>query len=269
MATKKLTKTTTVTSKKSPAKATDRATATAQLLSFAEIFRTSWNKSVAPLHGAKLPAPLTKFGLGKELTLGTIALLTILILGSLVAFFFGNQLIYAFQKQTSAAIVNGETVSRSDLDRRLEQSYGSDTVQKMIDETLVLQQGAKEKVTVSQGDIDAKKKQIEQQIAPEKLDDALSSRNLSMSDLERQIRIQIILEKILGAQVSVSDADIQSYFDQNKDTLATEHNKKSAELNVDEVRGEITDAVRNQKISEKYQSWIADLRSKATIKTFL
>lgn len=216
-----------------------------------------------------IPAPIRKkLGLTK-LTRGVIALFAVLIIASLITYFYGNQLILAWQKQTSASIVNGEMISRSDLNHRLTQTYGDVTVQKIIDETLVLQEGQKQKIGISQDEINQKIADIEKQIAPTKLDDALSQRHLTRSDLDRQIRIQIIVEKILGNNITTTDQDLQSYFDQNKDTLAQGVNKSVADLKLDDVRQTVMDNVKSQMISSKYQPWVDGLRSKSIIKTFL
>lgn len=195
------------------------------------------------------------------------AVVIILIAAGLVI--FGNRLIDGIQRQFGVAVVNGQLISKSELDHRLVQSYGSDMTSSLVDETLVLQEGNKEKVTIAQKDIDGQISKIESQIAPQKLDDALAQRHLTRDDLNRQIRIQLIVEKILGKDIHPSNTDIQNYFDQNKDTLAQQANKTADQLKIEDVRDAIISNLISSQISAKYQPWIESLRAKASIKTFI
>lgn len=236
---------------------------------FTQTIRSAWQKTTSPLRGATLPPAISRIPFAKNLTFGAAALLIFLIVGALAIFFFGNQIVLAWQERTAAAVVNGEVIPKSSLERRLLQSYGDTLVQNLVDETLITQEGRKQKITVASSDIDAKIKEIEKQISPTKLSDALSSRKLSMADLQRQIEVQIIAEKILIKDISIKDQDITDYFDKNKDSLATNAGKKPEELKLDDVRETIISQLQSQQVSAKYRPWIEDLRSKSQIKTFV
>ena len=182
---------------------------------------------------------------------------------------FGNRVVEAFQRQVGVAVVNGQVISKSELQHRRIQSYGTDMTSSLVDETLALQEGRKENVTISQKDIDDQIAKIQKQIAPQKLDDALAQRHLTKDDLERQIRVQLTVEKILGKGINISDSDIQNYFNQNKDTLAQQTGKKADDLKLEDVKQAIAQNLRSSQISAKYQAWVEGLRSKANIKTFI
>lgn len=234
-----------------------------------QVLRSSWNKAIKPLRGAKIPAEVRRIPLARNLTLGTAALLSALALVAVLLFFFGNNLVHAWQEKTAAAVVNGEVISKGDLNRRLIQSYGDDTVQKLVDETLVFQEADKEKVQVTPDEINSELAQVEASIAPTKLDDALAARKMDRADLDRQIRLKILIDKMLGSDVNPSDKDIQTYFDANKDALAQSVGKKSADLTLADVHDTIVSTLKEQAISNKYQTWIDGLRTKSKIETFV
>lgn len=236
---------------------------------FNEIFQDSVRKTFAPLRGAKLPPQVRQLPLAKDLTFGAVALLLFLVLGSLALFFFGNQLVRAWQERTAAAVVNGETIPKGQLERRLLQSYGEDTIQRIIDETLVLQEGRKQKVNITEDKIAAEISEIEQQIAPEKLEDALAARKLTRSDLEHQIQIQIITEDILGREFQITEEQISEYFNQNKEPLAQAANKTPEELRLEDVRDGVIDQIRQREIANRYRGWIEELRANSNIVTFV
>lgn len=198
-----------------------------------------------------------------------ITSIVVLVLVAAGLVLFGNRVADAFQRTVGVAVVNGQVISKSELEHRLVQSYGSDMTSSLVDETLVLQEGQKEHINIAQKDVDSQISKIEQQIAPQKLDDALSQRHLTRDDLVRQIHIQLIVEKVLGKDIKISDSDVQTYFDQNKDTLAQQSGKNAADLKIEDVKSTIESNLRSSQISAKYQAWIEGLRSKANIKTFI
>ena len=236
---------------------------------FAQVLQTTRTKVRGVGRRVKVPAKIQRLPLVRDLTPRTYALLGALVLAAVLLFFFGNNLVQAWQSKTAAAVVNGEVISKGDLNRRLIQSYGDDTVQKLVDETLVFQEAAKEKVQVTPDEVNAELAQVEASIAPTKLDDALAARKMDRADLDRQIRLKILIDKMLGSGINPSDKDIQTYFDANKDALAQSVGKSSADLKLDDVRSDIISTLKEQEISNRYQTWIQDLQSKAKIQTYV
>lgn len=226
-------------------------------------------KTFSPLRGAKLPPQIKRIPIAREMTFGTIALLLFLLLGTLGLLFFGNGLVRAWQERTAAAVVNGETIGKGQLERRLIQSYGEDTVQRMIDEVLALQEGKKQKVTITKDEINSEIAEVEKQIAPEKLDDALASRKLTRSDLEHQIIVKLTQDKILLKDFSPSNEAVAEYFNQNKEPLAQAVGKKPEEITQDQVRETILEQLKDREVASKYRDWIESLRAQASIVTFV
>lgn len=198
--------------------------------------------------------------------LGLLAVALVVIVAFL---FFGNQIVRAWQERTAAAVVNGEVVPKDLLVRRMMQSYGVDTVDRIVGEVLVLQEGKKNKITVTRAEIDAQIADIEKQIAPEKLADALSQRRLTRADLEQQIIVQLTAEKLLGRDIQISDQQIEAYFKENGSVLAEAKGKTVAELKLDEVRDEIRKQIFVREVSGKYNTWLEELRKNSQIQTFV
>lgn len=235
---------------------------------FLKAVRSSADKTFTPLRGTKLPPQVRRLPLAKNLTFGAVSVLLLLVLLALGFFVFGNKLVEAWQERTAAAVVNGQVVPKGDLTRRLIQSYGDDTTQQLVDETLIFQEARKENVQISQAEINTKISDLEKQI-PGGLDAALKDRKMDRTDLDRLIRLQIIKEKILGKDIKVTDADIADYFSKNKDSLAQAVSKKPEEITLDEVRSLIVSSITGSQIQTNYGPWIENLRSQATIKTFV
>ncbi|HET7713899.1 MAG TPA: SurA N-terminal domain-containing protein [Patescibacteria group bacterium] len=237
--------------------------------SFTDIVETAFKKTLAPLRGAKLPPQVRRLPIAREMTFGTVALLIFLLLGTIGLILFGNGIVRAWQERTAAAVVNGETIGKGQLERRLLQSYGEDTVQRMIDEVLSLQEGKKQNITISREEIDREIKGVEEQIAPEKLEDALSARKLTRSDLEYQIVVKLTQEKILLKDFTPTTEAITEYFNQNKEPLAQAVGKPSADLKEAEVRDTIIEQIKDREVATRYRDWIESLRSQAQVVTFI
>jgi foldase protein PrsA len=94
------------------------------------------------------------------------------------------------------------------------------------------------------------------------LEAALAAQGQTKADFAVQMKIQILLEKMLGKDVSVTDEEINTYFTENKDTF-----DKGATL--ESEKEEIKNVLLQQKLSEKLQSWLTNLQSKAKIIYFI
>jgi foldase protein PrsA len=155
------------------------------------------------------------------------------------------------------AMVNNRPVTSIELYQRLNQRYGKSTLDGLIEEKLIYQEAAKQEVAVSTKEIDDRLAEIEKQLGgKEALDYALKSQGYTLEQVKDQIKTQLIVEKILGKDIKVSDADVESYI---KD------NPAAKDLSKDEVRTQIL----RQKVNEKASSWLDDLKKKAKIVKFI
>ena len=162
-----------------------------------------------------------------------------------------------------AAIVNGAPVSRISLIKELERQGGSDVLSSLITEKLIFQEASKNKIKVADEEIATEVKAIEEQLVAQGMDleSALALQGQTREDLERNLKIRIILEKILADKIGVTDEEIQSYFTENK----TLYEGKT----LAEVKDEVSTTLRQQKLSTEYQTWIASLKENAKIHYFV
>jgi hypothetical protein len=81
---------------------------------------------------------------------------------------------------------------------------------------------------------------------------------MTRATLEDQLKYQVMIDKILGKDVKVTDKEIQDYIEQNKESLPK--NQKEADL-----KKTVADQLRRQKINEKVQPWLDNLQKNAKI----
>lgn len=169
-------------------------------------------------------------------------------------------LVYFLKGQLIVATVNGKPVWRLTLLAELEKQSGKEVLDSLITKTLILQEAQKQKVIISEDEITQEITTLEEKIREQgqDLDNLLSLQNMSRVELREQIKIQKMIEKMVGANIQVSDQEIDSYLEENKDFLPQE-------VSSEEAREDARSKITQQKISEEIQTWINSLKEKAVI----
>ena len=120
---------------------------------------------------------------------------------------------------SSTATVNGQSISKADFDSKLESSPAAlSTLQQMVREILLEQYAKNNNITVSDAEIAAKEDQIKSNFPTTgqgSWEDLLKSRGLTEDDVHKLLADQIIIDKAVGKNVKVTDAQIKDYFNKN------------------------------------------------------
>jgi len=135
------------------------------------------------------------------------------------------------------ATVNGKPILRSDLDKgyaALLQSQQQPVspshqqadlarltvVRTLIDDEIVLQRAAKMNLVATNEEVDAKVAEMKAPYTEEQFDEHLKADNLTLDELRYNIRRSLTMDKLLNkeinSKITVSDADIASYYAQHK-----------------------------------------------------
>ena len=181
-------------------------------------------------------------------------LLVILVLGLL---YLGKSLIFA-------AWVNGRPVYRFSLIRELEKQGGKQVLEGLVEKALINSEAKKNKVKVEPSEIEAEIKNIEKMVSDQglSLDEALKFRNQTRTDLVDQIKIQKLVEKLLSSKIAITDTELKDYFNKNKSLFGQNPV-------FDKVKDQVKNQVFQQKLSEEFNTWVTDLKSKAKILYFV
>lgn len=173
-------------------------------------------------------------------------------------------LLYIFRGLFLAALVNGEPITRLSVVSESEKQGGKQILDNLVTRALILQEAKKQNITVPQEDIDKEIKKLETEFSQQgqKLADLLTARGMSKKDLEDQIRPRLIIEKILGKEVAVTDAEVADYLEKNKDLIPAGASSADTQKNVKEQ-------LRQQKINEKFQPWVENLKKNSKINYFV
>ena len=174
---------------------------------------------------------------------------------------------YFVKSNLYVASVNGELVNRFSLIKELEKQGGKKVLDTVILKTLINQEAKKRNTTVSPQEIDAELKKIEVNVSSQgsTLDALLSQQGMTKEDLMGEIKLQLLVTKMVGSNVSVSQKEIDTYLESQKSQSAPDLG--STTLGLDRVKAE--SALKQQKIQVKIQAFVADLKAKAKINYFI
>ena len=158
------------------------------------------------------------------------------------------------------ALVNGEQISRIELIRELEKAEGKRILDSLVIQTLITQEAKKRNVSATDENIQGEIAKIEKNISDQgqKLDDLLAVQNLTRRQLEKQIIIQILLQKMVGENIQVTDIEVDDYIEKNKESLPEN-------ANMDELKIDTKEQLKQQKLNGKIQELIQKLQKEAKI----
>ncbi|MFZ2025599.1 MAG: hypothetical protein WAV51_04950 [Microgenomates group bacterium] len=157
-----------------------------------------------------------------------------------------------------AAVVNNKLIFRSTVNKALVSRYGTQTLENMITEQLISDEAAKQKVTVSKEEIEAKEQEILASFGGNvTLEEVLSYQGMTKEDFDQQIKLQMQLTKIIGKDITITDDEVTTYIADNPSTLIA--------TDSDGMQKEAREAILTQKVSEQLQTWYAALKEKAKV----
>ena len=173
-------------------------------------------------------------------------------------------LVYLLKSWFVVAVVNGQFITRPSFESAMQAQAGKQTLSTLVTQKLLEQEAAKKGVKVSQSDVDAQVKKIDQQLAGQgqTLDQALAARGMSKGDLEEQIKLQTILQKLLANDIKVSDKEVDDYMTQNKDSLPTGESD-------DQLKASVKQQLEQQKLTTAAQTLVQKLQQAAHITYFI
>lgn len=173
-------------------------------------------------------------------------------------------LLFYFRGLFIVALVNGQPISRIAVVQELEKRNGKQALEALITQTLILQESQKRNIDVSIAEINDLIKKIEADLKKQgqSLDQALSFQGMTRQDLESQLRIRKLVEKMLAKDIKVTDKEVSDYIEKNKATIPED-------LKTDEAIKTARQQLEQQKIATKAQAFIEDLQKKAKINYFV
>lgn len=187
------------------------------------------------------------------------SLKNIIIAGLLILFV----LIWKFKGYFIAATVNGQPISRFELNNQLLKRFGDQTLDNMVNERLILAAIRQKGVFISKEEIDTRVKQIEEKLTGAiSLSEALKAQGLTSDEFRKQIEIQLSISKLFDKEATVSTTEVEDYISKNSQTYKNATDPVA-------LREDVTNMLRQQKTGDLFNNWFTDIQKKATVKKFI
>jgi foldase protein PrsA len=120
----------------------------------------------------------------------------------------------------AVATVNGQPISQSDFEAKLEASpVAKQVLQQMVQESLIDQYAKNNNLTVTDDEITQRENELKTNFPNGSWDEMLKARGLTEADVKSALREQIILDKALTKDVTITPAQVQQYFQKNHATF--------------------------------------------------
>lgn len=181
----------------------------------------------------------------------------------LIAIFILVALLWKFRSNFIVAMVNGQPISRWQLNDRMMKKFGGQTLDSIINERLILAAARQKGIFIKSEDIDARTKQIEQRLNGKiSLDDALKAQGLTRDDFKKELEIQLSIEKMFDKEATVAASEIDDYLAKNGQAY-----KDATDPGA--VREDVKSMLSQQKVNDLFEKWFADVSKNAKVTKFL
>ncbi len=120
----------------------------------------------------------------------------------------------------SIASINGQNITKAQLDEKLENGAASKQVLNTIVQGMLIDQYAKDNnVVISDADVAKKEDEIKAKYPAGQFDQILKAQNLTEKDVQDILRQQLVLEAAVSKNATVTDKQVADYFAKNHTTL--------------------------------------------------
>ncbi len=172
--------------------------------------------------------------------------------------------LYYFRGQFIVATVNNRPISRIALVKELETQAGKRTLDSLIINALVLQEGKKQGIVLTDEQIAIEIEAISQNLSAQgqSLEVALAAQGMTRQGLEKQILIQKTAEGIVKDNIEITDEEVDQYIEENKEYIPTD-------MSEEEVINSSKQQLEQQKMNTEIQTLIEKLQKEANINHLL
>lgn len=153
-----------------------------------------------------------------------------LIIAALIAGIIISVSIVYSQGQVVARI-NDETISKEDLYNLLVEQNGQAALDALIDQSIIKQEAAKQKIVISEQTIDKEMEELEQSYgSEEEFNTALATYGTTLEKVKEDLAVSLMVEKLLEPEISITEEEIKTYFEEHKEEFATAEKVKASHI---------------------------------------
>ena len=172
--------------------------------------------------------------------------------------------LYFYKSKVVVAWVNGRPVWRCSLNKEMESQIGQQVLDSLVTKQLILQAASKQKVKVKKEEIDESLETIRANLDSQgqELEAVLELQGISLNELKEQIKLQKLVDKLVGTESEVSEEEISQYITENREILPND-------LTAEELNQRVKEQIKQQKLNQEVQDWLRGLQEEAKVVSWL
>ncbi|GAC1442761.1 MAG: peptidylprolyl isomerase [Vulcanimicrobiaceae bacterium] len=159
------------------------------------------------------------------------------------------------------ASVNGSKISRTDYDSKLEAGpQGKAALNQLVQSALIDQYATDNHIEIADADVAKKEEDIKSKYPPGQFEQILKTQNLTEDDVKKILRQQLVVEKAVGANTKITDAQISAYLAKNHATLDTAEQVRARHILVPdagkagEVETKLKSGTKFEELAKQYST---------------
>ncbi|MCR4443281.1 MAG: peptidylprolyl isomerase [Peptococcaceae bacterium] len=136
-----------------------------------------------------------------------------------------------YAQKDVVARVNGESISKDELYEFMVKQNGRQALEMLISQKIIDLEAKKQNIEVSGADIENELERLyEYYGGKESFNQAMEMNGYSLDDIKEELAVNVKVKKLLEPRISISEEDIKSYFEQNKDMFEEKEQVKARHI---------------------------------------
>jgi foldase protein PrsA len=173
----------------------------------------------------------------------------------------GVFLSFALPKDKAVAKVDGAAISQDELYDVMVEQYGAATVEQLIADKIVDSEAKKEKVTITDEELNEEVDKLKESYGGEDVfNQMLESNNTTVDVLKEDLKNYLTIRKLLEPQIEITDEELQTYFEENKDSFGEAEQVKAShilvaeETTANEIKQKLADGADFAELAKEYST---------------
>lgn len=141
---------------------------------------------------------------------------------------------YAKSKENIVGRVGDEDITKDELYEYLIKENGQTALDSLVAEKIINLEATKEKINITSEEIETKLKEtIEENGGEETFNQTLEYYGYTMDDIKKNIKQDLIVKKLLEPNIKITEHDMKTYFEENKESFNVKEQVKASHILID------------------------------------
>lgn len=171
------------------------------------------------------------------------------------------------KEDKKVATVNDAVITQGELQDALMKQYGADVLELLMTNEIIKQEAKAQKIEVTDEELDAEYKVYADYYGSEEaLLESMAIYNMTKDDILNDIKLYLLTVQLLKQEITLTDEEIQAYYEENKTSFTTDDGEQLA---FEDVKEDVEAALLEERIDAEYDVWLDEKFEQYDVKTYL